>query len=73
MVPVRRLFKQVDQWARGLSRARYAGLLGASAAFGVLIVGLLLSEEWYIVQALTMGFVMLALEYAFGKFQMEEN
>jgi hypothetical protein len=69
MTSVRRLFNQIDQWARDLSRARYAVFLGASAAFGVLVVGLRLSEKLYVVQALTMGFVMLILEYGFGKFQ----
>ena len=73
MVPVRRFFNQVDQWARDLSRVRYAAFLGASAAIGVFIVGLLLSEEWYLVQAFTMGVVMFALEYAFGKFQTTDE
>ncbi|MFD1646912.1 hypothetical protein [Haloarchaeobius litoreus] len=69
---IRRLFNQVDQWASNLSRARYAVFLGASAATGVLVVGLLLSEELYIVQAVAMGVVMLVLEYTFGKFQAAE-
>ena len=73
MVPVRRVYNQADHWARDLSRARYAALLGASAAIGVLIVGLLLSQEFYLVQSLTMGVVMFALEFAFGKFQTTEG
>ena len=73
MISIRRLFNRVDQWARNLSRAQYAVFLGASAAIGVLIVGLLLSEELYVIQAFTMGVVLLVLEYAFGKFQSTEK
>jgi hypothetical protein len=73
MSPVRRIFNYADQWARGLSRARYAVFLGASAAIGVLVVGGLLSEQLYLVQAFTMGVVMFALEYAFGKVQTTEG
>ncbi len=69
MATVRRLFRRADQWARGLSRTRYAALLGASAAIGVLTVGLLISQEVLLVQALTMGGVMFALEVTFGQFQ----
>ena len=73
MVPVKRYYNQVDNWARDLSRARYAAFLGVSAAIGVLIVGLLLSQEFFLVQAVTMGVVMFALEFAFGKFQTTEG
>ena len=73
MTAVRQYFYQADQWARNLSRGRYAILLGASAAIGVLIVGLLLGQEFYVLQALTMGIVLFALEYAFGKYQSTEG
>ena|GEM_PF-486802 len=70
---IRQLFGRADQWARGLSRLRYAVLLGASAATGVLIVGLVLSAELYVLQAVTMGVVLVALEYAFGAFQTPQQ
>jgi hypothetical protein len=73
MGPARRRFDELDRWARSLSRFRYAVLLGVSAAIGVLVVGLLLSQELYVVQALTMGVVLLVLEYVFGKFQTTEQ
>lgn len=69
----KRIYNQVDRWAGDLSRTRYAVLLGASAVIGVLIVGLLLSQELYLVRSLTMGVVMFALEVAFGKFQTTER
>lgn len=70
---LRRLYNQIDQWAKGLSRFRYAVFLGSSAAFGVLVVGLLLGEGLYVLQAFTMGVVLLVLEYTFGEFQMTEE
>ncbi|POG54152.1 hypothetical protein [Haloferax marisrubri] len=73
MVPVKKFYNRVDDWARDLSRVRYAALLGASTAIGVLIVGLLLGQEFYLVQAVTMGVVMFALEFAYGKFQTTEG
>lgn len=73
MATVRRLYRRVDQWARDLSQPRYAVLLGASSAIGVLTIGLLISEDVLLVQALTIGVVMFTLEAAFGKFQAAEE
>ena len=73
MDAVRRQYNRVDNWARNLSRARYAALLGASSAVGVLSIGLLLSEDVLLAQALTMGVVMFALEVTFGTFQTAEE
>jgi hypothetical protein len=52
---------------------RYAALLGACAALGVFIVGLLLDEELYLVQASSMALVMFALEYGLGRFQRTDE
>jgi len=62
------LYERADEWARGLSRGRYAALLGASAGVGVLAVGLALSGDVLLVRALTMALVMFGLEYTFGAF-----
>ncbi len=73
MVPIPRVIKQADRWARGLSRIRYAVLLGVSAAIGVLVVGFLLSREFLLLRALTIGVVMFGLEYAFEGFQTADG
>ncbi len=62
------LYDRVDGWARGLSRGRYAALLGGSAGVGVLAVGLVLNGDLLVVRALTMALVMFGLEYTFGAF-----
>jgi len=62
------LYARTDEWARGLSRGRYAVLLGATTGVGVLAVGLVLGGDALLVQALTMALVMFGLEYAFGAF-----
>ncbi|OYR40168.1 MULTISPECIES: hypothetical protein [unclassified Halorubrum] len=68
MTAIRGLYERVDEWARGLSRGRYAALLGASAGVGVLAVGRALSGDVLLVRALTMALVMFGLEYTFGAF-----
>ncbi|USZ73307.1 hypothetical protein [Natronosalvus halobius] len=73
MNAVTRLYRRTDEWAKGLSRVRHAALLGTSAGVGVLTVGLLLSGDLPLVQALTMGLVMFSLECAFGAFQTTEE
>ncbi|GAB3702065.1 hypothetical protein [Halorubrum pallidum] len=73
MDTAKRLYDRGDEWVRGLSRGRYAALLGASAAGGVLVVGVLLSGEVLLARALTMALVMFGLEYAFGAFQPSED
>ncbi|WP_345780918.1 hypothetical protein [Halosolutus gelatinilyticus] len=73
MHTVKRLYNRSDEWVRGLSRGPYAIFLGASAGVGVLVVGLLLSEELLLVQALTMALVMSGLEYTFGLYQTTEE
>jgi len=73
MVPTPHAIKQVDRWARDLSRTRYAVLLGASAAIGVLVVSFLLFQEFLLLRALTMGVVMFGMEYAFGAFQRPDG
>jgi len=62
------LYNRADEWARGLSRGRYAALLGASPGVGVLAVGLALSGDVLLVRALTMALVMFGLEYTFRAF-----
>ncbi|WP_248516238.1 hypothetical protein [Salinarchaeum laminariae] len=69
MGAVKRLYARSDEWARGLSRGRYAALLAVAAATGVFVVGVALSGELPVVSALTMGFVLGGLEYGFGWWQ----
>ncbi|MFC7232780.1 hypothetical protein ACFQMM_18125 [Saliphagus sp. GCM10025308] len=69
MNAVTRLYRRTDEWAKGLSHVQYAALLGMSAGVGVLVVGVTLSDEFLLVQALTMGLVMFSLECVFGKYQ----
>lgn len=65
--------EQADRWASGLSRTRYAVLLGASASIGVLAVGFLLSQTLFLLRALTIGVVMFGLEYTFEEFQTTDS
>lgn len=67
-----RLYDAGDEWLRGLSRGQYAVVLGVSGEVGVLAVGLLLSGDLLVVQAVTMGLVLFGLEYAFGSFQADD-
>ncbi|MYL67088.1 hypothetical protein [Halorubrum distributum] len=60
----RQLYRRVDDWARGLSRLRYALLTGVIVTASVLAVGVLL-DTTTTVQAVTMGVTMAVLYYAF--------
>jgi hypothetical protein len=73
MATVRRLYHRTDRWAKNLSRTRYAALLGVSSAVGILVIGLLISRDVFLLRALTMGTVMFALEAVFGRFQATEE
>lgn len=73
MNAVKALYNRADDWAKGLSRASYAALLGLSAGIGVLVVNLLLSVEFALIQALTMALVMFSLECVFGIHQTTEE
>ncbi|ELY82444.1 hypothetical protein [Natrinema pallidum] len=64
---VKRLYDRTDAWLRGLSRGRYAAVLGLATGIGVLAVGFLLSRDLLLVQAVTMALVMFGLECAFGR------
>ena len=64
MAGPRQLYRRADDWARGLSRFRYAVLAGVIATTTLLSVGLLL-DITTTVQAVTMGVTMAALYYAF--------
>ena len=64
MTGPRKLYRRLDDWARGLSRLRYALLTGAVVTASVLSVGVLLDTSTT-VQAVTMGVTMAALYYAF--------
>lgn len=66
-------YHRADEWARSLPRGRYALLLGLSSGIGVLLVGLLVSQELFVVQALTMALVLFGLEYTFGRFQTPDE
>ncbi|MEZ3165434.1 hypothetical protein ABNG03_16070 [Halorubrum sp. RMP-47] len=64
MASPRQLYRRADDWARGLSRVRYALLTGAVVTASVLAVGVLLDTST-MVQAVTMGITMAVLYYAF--------
>ncbi|WP_423997832.1 hypothetical protein [Halorubrum trapanicum] len=64
MAGPRQLYRRLDDWARGLSRLRYALLTGVIVTASVLAVGVLL-DTTTTVQAVTMGVTMAALYYAF--------
>ena len=64
MAGPRQLYRRLDDWARGLSRLRYALLAGVIVTATVLSVGVLLDTSTT-VQAVTMGVTMAALYYAF--------
>ncbi|EMA64550.1 hypothetical protein C470_01121 [Halorubrum distributum JCM 13561] len=64
MAGPRQLYRRLDDWARGLSRLRYALLTGVIVTASVLAVGVLL-DATTTVQAVTMGVTMAALYYAF--------
>jgi uncharacterized membrane protein len=60
----RQLYRRADDWARGLSRFRYAVLAGVIVTATLLSVGVLL-DITTTVQAVTMGVTMAVLYYAF--------
>ncbi|OYR88136.1 hypothetical protein DJ72_00990 [Halorubrum distributum] len=64
MAGPRQLYRRLDEWARGLSRLRYALLTGVIVTASVLAVRVLL-DATTTVQAVTMGVTMAALYYAF--------
>jgi hypothetical protein len=64
MAGPRQLYRRLDDWARGLSRLRYALLTGVIVTASVLSVGVLLDTSTT-VQAVTMGVTMAVLYYAF--------
>ncbi|QUO46599.1 MULTISPECIES: hypothetical protein [Halorubrum] len=64
MAGPRQLYRRLDDWARGLSRLRYALLTGVIVTASVLAVGVLL-DTTTTVQAVTMGVTMTVLYYAF--------
>ncbi len=70
---MKRLYNQCDEWLRNLSRGQYTVFLGVSGSVGVLVAGLLVNQELFIVQALTMVLVMFGLECAFGLHQKTEE
>ncbi|GAA0722388.1 putative membrane protein [Halorubrum trapanicum] len=64
MAGPRQLYRRADDWARGLSRFRYAVLAGVIVTTTLLSVGVLL-DITTTVQAVTMGVTMAVLYYAF--------
>ncbi|TKX75518.1 hypothetical protein EXE46_03465 [Halorubrum sp. GN11_10-6_MGM] len=64
MASLRQLYRRTDDWARGLSRVRYALLTGAVVTASVLAVGVALGTSKTL-EAVTMGVTMAALYYAF--------
>ena len=64
MATPRQLFRRADDWARGLSRLRYALFTGVIVTASVLAVGVIFDDSTT-VQAVTMGITMALLYYAF--------
>ena len=64
MAGPRQLYRRLDDWARDLSRFRYALLTGVIVTTTLLSVGVVL-DITTTVQAVTMGVTMAALYYAF--------
>lgn len=60
----RQLYRRADDWARGLSRFRYALLAGVIVTTTLLSVGVLL-DVTTTVQAVATGVTMAALYYTF--------
>ncbi len=59
----RQLYHRFDEWARNLSRMRYAAFIGAVSASSYMLVGVLFGEN-VTLKAFTMGFTMAILFYA---------
>ncbi|WP_424015262.1 hypothetical protein ACOZ35_04515 [Halorubrum xinjiangense] len=64
MAGPRQLYRRADDWARGLSRLRYALFTGVIVTVSVLAVGVVLDTSTT-VYAVTMGVTMAVLYYAF--------
>jgi hypothetical protein len=60
------LYNRINAWLRGLSRGKYAVFLGLSGGAGVLIAGLLLNTEFFLVQALMMAAVIFSWSTLLG-------
>lgn len=65
------LYHRLDEWARGLSRLRYAALIGVISASSVLLVGTLVGGSTTI-EAITMGLTLAILFYAFDPNHQEQ-
>ncbi len=73
MTSVKRLYNRSDAWLQGLPQGKYAAFLGLAGGVGILIAGYLLSDEFILIQALTMAVVLFSMEYAFGLHQTAEG
>jgi hypothetical protein len=63
MAGPRQLYRRADDWARGLSRVRYALVTGVVVTASVLAVGVVLDRPTTL-QAVTMGVTMAIIYYA---------
>ena len=70
---VRRSYNRTDEWLKSLSQGQYGVVLGLSAGVGMLVMGLLIADELYLVRAITIALVMFGLEYVFGLHQTTEE
>ncbi len=59
------LYDRLDEWARDLSRARYAGIAGVLSAVTMLLVGMILRES-LLVETIAMGVSMAVFYYWFN-------
>ncbi|ELZ61572.1 MULTISPECIES: hypothetical protein [Halorubrum] len=62
MVGLRQLYRRADDWARGLSRLRYALFTGVVVVASVLAVGVVLGTSTT-VYAFSMGVTMTVIYY----------
>lgn len=70
MSTTKQLYHRVDEWARNLSRLRYATLVGVISLSSYLLVGALLGES-VTIEAFTMGLTLAILFYAFNPNQQK--
>lgn len=72
MGKIRQAYRRLDEWMWGLSRGKYALLIGFTAALGVLAVGIVFKEinQFF---AVGIGLTLGILNYIFNPNQRDEE
>ena len=65
MSELRKLYRRVDEWARNLSRIKYAVCVGVISTLSYSLVGTLFDDS-VTIEAVTMGLTLAVLFYAFN-------